>query len=235
MEQEGQANERRRRRHDKELKRQVLAACAEPGASVAAVAMAHGLNANLVHKWRRMAERAAGRSVQKRERGLRARQRCAGSAASGERHPHRTSPRAGFGQRQLATERRQRMRSLDARAAAVIRVDALWLAVEPLDMRAGTESALARVVAVFGAARPHHAYLFANRRANRMKVLVHDGIGVWLAARRLQQRQVRLAQGHGLDADAEPSAVRRARARPAVAAHRRSWRHHAAVGNCRMC
>jgi transposase len=67
----------------------------------------------------------------------------------------------------------------------VIRVDAVWLAVQPLDMRAGTESALARVVNVFGAARPHHAYLFANRRANRMKVLVHDGIGVWLAARRL--------------------------------------------------
>ncbi len=67
----------------------------------------------------------------------------------------------------------------------MIRIDALWLATEPLDMRAGTESALARVVAVFGAAHPHHAYLFANRRANRMKVLVHDGIGVWLAARRL--------------------------------------------------
>jgi len=42
----------------------------------------------------------------------------------------------------------------------VIRVDALWLACEPLDMRAGTESALARVVTVFGEARPHHAYLF---------------------------------------------------------------------------
>jgi transposase len=67
----------------------------------------------------------------------------------------------------------------------LIRVDAVWLAVEPLDMRAGTEAALSRVVNVFGAARPHHAYLFANRRANRMKVLVHDGIGVWLAARRL--------------------------------------------------
>ena len=67
----------------------------------------------------------------------------------------------------------------------MIRIAALWLATEPLDMRAGTESALARVVTVFGAARPHHAYLFANRRANRMKVLVHDGIGVWLAARRL--------------------------------------------------
>lgn len=67
----------------------------------------------------------------------------------------------------------------------MIRVDAVWLAVHPLDMRLGTEAALARVVGVFGAAHPHHAYLFTNRRANRMKALVHDGIGVWLAARRL--------------------------------------------------
>lgn len=67
----------------------------------------------------------------------------------------------------------------------MIRVDAWWLAVQPLDMRVGTEAALARVVQVFGQAHPHHAYLFANRRASRMKVLVHDGIGVWLAARRL--------------------------------------------------
>ncbi|GAB3459938.1 MULTISPECIES: hypothetical protein [Azotobacter] len=42
------------------------------------------------------------------------------------------------------------------------RVDAIWLASEPLDMRAGTETALARVVAVFGAAKPHNAYLFAK-------------------------------------------------------------------------
>ena len=59
------------------------------------------------------------------------------------------------------------MRRLDARAIAVIRVEAVWLAVEPLDLRAGTESALARVVRVFGAAHSHHAYLFANRRAIR--------------------------------------------------------------------
>ena len=71
--------------------------------------------------------------------------------------------------------------------AAVIRIDAVWLAVAPLDMRAGMETALARVVTVFGSAQPHHAYLFANRRANRLKVLVHDGIGIWLAARRLYQ------------------------------------------------
>lgn len=42
-----------RRRHSEELKAQVIAECAQPGASVAAVALAHGLNANVVHKWRR--------------------------------------------------------------------------------------------------------------------------------------------------------------------------------------
>ena len=70
---------------------------------------------------------------------------------------------------------------------AVIRIDAVWLSTVPMDMRAGTDTALARVVGVFGAAHPHTAYLFANRRASRMKVLVHDGIGIWLAARRLHQ------------------------------------------------
>ena len=67
----------------------------------------------------------------------------------------------------------------------MIRIDALWLAVEPQDMRAGAERLLARVVQVFGAAQAHHGYLFANARATRMRLLVHDGFGVWCAARRL--------------------------------------------------
>ncbi len=46
----------------------------------------------------------------------------------------------------------------------MIRVDEIWLAVDPLDMRAGFDTALARVVKVFGAAHPHHAYLFASLR-----------------------------------------------------------------------
>ena len=57
----------------------------------------------------------------------------------------------------------------------LIRVDALWLAVEPMDMRVGAERLLARVVQVFGHARTHHGYLFANARATRIKLLVHDG------------------------------------------------------------
>jgi len=67
----------------------------------------------------------------------------------------------------------------------MIRIDAAWLATAPLDMRAGTDTALARVVAVFGAAHPHTAYLFANKRANRIKILVHDGIGSrWRSSQR---------------------------------------------------
>jgi hypothetical protein len=44
------------------------------------------------------------------------------------------------------------MRGLVARALAVIRIDAVWPSVEAIDMRAGTETALARVVRVFGEA-----------------------------------------------------------------------------------
>ena len=44
-----------RRRHGADLKVKVLRECENPGASVAAIAMAYGLNANLVHKWRRLA------------------------------------------------------------------------------------------------------------------------------------------------------------------------------------
>ena len=40
-----------RRVHGAEFKSQVLAACQQPGASVAAVALAHGLNVNLLRKW----------------------------------------------------------------------------------------------------------------------------------------------------------------------------------------
>ena len=44
-----------RRRYDDELKVQVMAECDAPGASVAKVAMSHGINANVVHRWRQLA------------------------------------------------------------------------------------------------------------------------------------------------------------------------------------
>ncbi len=40
-----------RRSHSAEFKAQVVAACSVPGVSNAAVAMAHGINANLARRW----------------------------------------------------------------------------------------------------------------------------------------------------------------------------------------
>jgi transposase len=42
-----------RRRYGEEIKAQILAECEAAGASVASVAMKHGINANVVHSWRR--------------------------------------------------------------------------------------------------------------------------------------------------------------------------------------
>ena len=42
---------RRRGRYSDEFKRQVMAACKQPGVSTSAVAMANGLNANLLRRW----------------------------------------------------------------------------------------------------------------------------------------------------------------------------------------
>lgn len=50
---------RKRRRYSIELKSQILAECDAPGVSVAKVAMSHGVNANIVHGWRKLARGAA--------------------------------------------------------------------------------------------------------------------------------------------------------------------------------
>lgn len=50
-----ESKKKTRRRYGAELKQQILAQCAEPDASVAGIALSHGINANVVHKWRREA------------------------------------------------------------------------------------------------------------------------------------------------------------------------------------
>ena len=52
-----------RRRHSDELRAKVLSECVQADASVAGIALAHGLNANLVHKWRRQARELQARGV----------------------------------------------------------------------------------------------------------------------------------------------------------------------------
>ncbi|WP_180184084.1 IS66 family insertion sequence element accessory protein TnpB [Acinetobacter sp. YH01020] len=78
----------------------------------------------------------------------------------------------------------------------MIRIDEIWLSTQPMDMRAGMDTAMAQVVRAFGYIKPHCAYLFCNKRGHRMKVLVHDGLGIWLCARRLEQGKFHWAQVH---------------------------------------
>ena len=69
----------------------------------------------------------------------------------------------------------------------MIRVECIWLALGASDLRGGIDKLLAQVVHGFAlGAQAHHAYVFANRRADRIKVLVFDGAGMWLCTRRLQ-------------------------------------------------
>jgi transposase len=72
-------------------------------------------------------------------------------------------------------------------ATTVMRIEAVWLALGASDLRGGIDVLLAQVLRGFGqGVQAHHAYVFANRRADRLKVLLYDGAGMWLCTRRLQ-------------------------------------------------
>ncbi len=55
-----------RRRFDKASKREIVAACLNPGVSIAGMASANGVNANLLHKWIRQYRNGHEQQVDKR-------------------------------------------------------------------------------------------------------------------------------------------------------------------------
>jgi transposase len=59
---------RRRRRYSEAFKAEAVAACQQPGVSIAALALARGLNANLLRRWVVEAERATSVPVASRSR-----------------------------------------------------------------------------------------------------------------------------------------------------------------------
>jgi hypothetical protein len=144
-----EASRRRRRSYSAEFKAEAVAACRKPGASTAAATLERSINANVLRRWVVEAERAERLSVT----------------------PRSLPPPAGASAKGSFVALPMLPKAVDTTPITV----AAWIAVEPMDMRAGVDTALARVVNVFGEARAHHAYLFVNKRANRMKVLVHDG------------------------------------------------------------
>jgi transposase len=82
----------------------------------------------------------------------------------------------------------------------MIRIDSIWLATEPMDMRAGTESALARVVAVFGAAPASRQVLLAGNSTRlsdgvRCRTTACPGAGSALAKSWVRQRDFHHIRG----------------------------------------
>ncbi len=61
----------------------------------------------------------------------------------------------------------------------------IWLSVTPMDMRSGSNKLLAFILQHHPGIRPHCAYLFYNKAGTRLKVLIHDGLGIWLCTRTL--------------------------------------------------
>ncbi|WP_080572972.1 IS66 family insertion sequence element accessory protein TnpB [Xanthomonas citri] len=166
--------------YPKPFKAQVVQECLQPGATVSSVAISHGINVNVIRKWMPLYRNQPATIPAFVP--LKAAPKRPAEASVIIELPMRPSDHS-----EMANLRPRGLRAIYPGCGSMIRIEAIWLATEPMDMRAGTETALARMIAVFDAAKPHCAYLFANRRANRMKVLVHDGVGVWLTARRLNQ------------------------------------------------
>ncbi len=59
IDQDAPLGRRKRRRYTDEFKAEVVAACQGPGVSVAAIALMHKLNANLLRRWLEKAESSA--------------------------------------------------------------------------------------------------------------------------------------------------------------------------------
>jgi transposase len=67
--------------------------------------------------------------------------------------------------------------------------------VAPVDMRLGADGLSLRLQALGADPFDGSAYLFTNKRANRLKALAWDGNGVWLCQRRLLPKAISLGPG----------------------------------------
>ena len=108
------------RRHSRDLKSEVLAACVQPGTSVAAVSPGHGLNANPVHKWRRSEARGvmSPRAAKVVGAFIALPLPRSAVASSALQHSHRAALRPDRPHRKLADGRFRRMRQSAARVTA---------------------------------------------------------------------------------------------------------------------
>ena len=75
----------------------------------------------------------------------------------------------------------------------MIQITQIWLSTTAMDMRSGSNKLIAHIIKHHQGIKPHCAYLFYNKTGTRLKVLVHDGLGIWLCTRQLDDSKF-----HGL-------------------------------------
>lgn len=141
---------RRRRRHSTEFKAAVIHECLQPGVSIAAVALAHSLKPTCC---------ASGSSTPSTPPARR--------VLSSRSHQPRRQPRHLPSEARLSSRWHCPRRPWTARSASSCSVSAPRSESSGLQRRPRT---------VRPVPPPHHAYVFANKRSTRLKVLVHDGL-----------------------------------------------------------
>ena len=65
----------------------------------------------------------------------------------------------------------------------MIQINQIWLSTTAMDMRSGSNKLLAFILEKHHGIKPHCAYLFYNKTGTRLKILIHDGLGIWLCTR----------------------------------------------------
>ena len=74
----------------------------------------------------------------------------------------------------------------------------VFVAVEPVDMRQGFNGLYARVQTVLQQEPTSgHWFVFTNRLRNRLKILLWDGSGLWVCAKRLEKGTFGWPTGQG--------------------------------------
>ena len=188
--------ERKRHHRSPELKRQIVEETLAPGASVARVARAHGVNANQVFGWRRQYHQGLLEAGKGGMPGV------AGgthdpSTGTGQRDS-RTSNPLGDGsdrasQRKAASHRRGGYRNPargPERVAGMIGLAAgtrIWIVAGVTDMRRGFVG-LSGMVQTALEENPFsgQVFVFRGRRGDLIKMLWWDGDGLCLFAKRLE-------------------------------------------------
>jgi len=74
----------------------------------------------------------------------------------------------------------------------------IFVALAPMDMRRGFNGLYAWVQTVLGEEPTSgHWFVFLNKRRNRLKILTHDGSGLWILSKRLERGTYAAPAGQG--------------------------------------